>query len=409
MPVKINNKYFPQDTTPFNKWQSMQEQVLKNSIPYKSKLLNTANDDISKNVKKETNKKSTKKSSSRSTFDFNTSNINNFGNKELMFSEDSDDINQLIMANGIYDRDRMNAYNKFSRFPIIDPYGALINTKEYIFITKPDLPIFKSDGSLTSSIANIPFFADCNLRYKNVLKQLQSSADSTNNPFMTLLSNHVTSTLDIPGITGECIETASNIMGTKIYYRGTSHRSDEDHDFNLEFEDNKFLDIYMLFKIYDEYEKQKWYCKIDYSPDACGSDRWQNYILDKVLHDQISMFKFIVSDDGQRLLYWIKLTGCFPTSIPRDSWSDTTDTNPTKLTIGWKCHFVRDMDPITLIEFNSLVSKINGYSSAEEFPLFNINSMSMDGRWAFCPYIDARNVKSSTRGEYKEYYLKWKI
>ena len=121
------------------------------------------------------------------------------------------------------------------------------------------------------------------------------------------------------------------------------------------------------------------------------------------------MFKFIVSDDGQRLLYWAKFTGCFPTSIPRESWSDTKDPNPTKLTVGWKCHFVRDMDPITLIQFNLLVSKMSGYSSAEEFPLFNQESMSMDGRWAYCPYIDAKDVQSSTRGEYKEYYLKWKI
>ena len=50
------------------------------------------------------------------------------------------------------------------------------------------------------------------------------------------------------------------------------------------------------------------------------------------------------------------MTGCIPTSVPRDAFSDMENCVQQKLTVQWKCHFVRDMDPIILYHFNNLVS-----------------------------------------------------
>jgi hypothetical protein len=193
-------------------------------------------------------------------------------------------------------------------------------------------------------------------------------------------------------------------MGTKISYRGTSYKSDEELDFSLEFEDTKYLDIYMLFKIWDEYERLKWNGALEFN--ANDSQRWVNYIINKVLHDQVSIYKFVVSDDGSRIIYWARMTGCVPTSVPRDAFSDMNNSDTQKLTVNWKGHFVRDMDPIIIKHFNLLVK--DRLSGKQDLPLYDINAHHMDGRWSSTPYIESRQV-SNTHGSQWEYFLKWKV
>lgn len=325
-------------------------------------------------------------------------------NSKIAFDEKTNDVKHLIMSNGIYDRYDMEWYKKFSRFGIIDPYNALTTTREYVFITKPDLCLLNSDGTIHNLLKNYPFFVDNISRYYQVARQLQSSISTNDGPFMTMLSNSLTSSLDLPGISSNNIETGSNIMGTKISYRGTSYKSDEELDFSLEFEDTKFLDIYMLFKIWDEYERLKWNGALEFN--ANDSQRWVNYIINKVLHDQVSIYKFVVADDGSRIIYWARMTGCVPTSVPRDAFSDMNNSDTQKLTVNWKGHFVRDMDPIIIKHFNLLVK--DRLSGKQDLPLYDINAHHMDGRWSSTPYIESRQV-SNTHGSQWEYFLKWKV
>ena len=324
----------------------------------------------------------------------------------LKFNSSSSDVKAAIMAHAIYDRYDMDWHKKFTRFGIIDPTNAMTNTKEYIFITKPDLCLFDVNGNGVNPIlSSNPFFVDAISRYTNMAKQLQSSVSAGDGPFMNVLSNSVTSSLDIPGITAEDIETGGNIMGTRMSYRGTSYKSDVGTDFNLEFEDTKYLDIYMLFKMYDEYEKLKWNAALDFS--KCGTDRWQNYIINKVLHDQVSIYKFVVAEDGYRIIYWARITGCYPNSIPRDAFGDMSGGGPQKLTVGWKGHFVRDMDPVIIYQFNQIVSGIVSKSSGD-LPLYNQSGHIMEGAWATIPYVHVQNVATTSHGTRKEYYLRWR-
>ena len=325
---------------------------------------------------------------------------------DLSFNTGSDDVNGIMMSNGIYDRYDMEWYRKFTRFGIIDPYTTLTGTREYVFITKPDLCILNNTGNgIHPLLSNYPFFNDVVSRYNQVVRQLQSSISFNDGPFMTMLSNSLTSTLDLPGISADMIDTGANVMGTKISYRSTSMKSDEDFDFSLEFEDTKHLDIYMLFKIWDEYEKLKWNGVLEFN--NTDSQRWVNYIVNKVLHDQVSMYKFIVADDGSRIIYWARITGCIPTSIPRDSFGDMSNNNGAqKITVGWRGHFVRDMDPVIISHFNMLVrDRANG---RDDLPLYDVNAHHMDGRWSSIPYIESVNV-SNTHDTNWEYFLKWKV
>ena len=328
------------------------------------------------------------------------------------FTRDSD-VKRAIQSHGIYDRIDMKWDKYFSRRGVLDPYNSLMGCKEFVFITKPDLCIFQKTENtyeVSKAISNNgtvtnAFFEDAVTRYRNVALQLQYSKSRNDGPFMNILTNALTSSLDIPGISANTIETAANIMGTKIVYRGTSYKSDEDLSFSLEFEENKYLDIYMLFKIYDEYEKMKWDGRLNLSADGC--DTWINYILNRVLHDQMTIYKFIVAEDGYRILYWARLTGCFPTSVPRDAFSDVSlDSGQQKMVVQWTGHFVRDMDPIILLQFNQLVEPTLR-KCREELPLFNINDLAMESRWARIPFVEIKQETTAKRGLAYQYYLKW--
>lgn len=326
-------------------------------------------------------------------------------NSKLKFNTSSNDIKSLMMANGIYDRYDMEWHKKFTRFGLIDPYNALVSTKEYIFITKPDLCLMNpTNGIIHPLLNNNTFFRDAISRYNNAARQLQLSVSEADGPFMNMLSNSLTSSLDLPGISSDMIDSAANIMGTKMSYRSTSMKSDEDLSFHLEFEDTNHLDIYMLFKMYDEYERLKWAGALEFNND--NSQRWVNYILNKVLHDQVSIYKFIVADDGSRIVYWARMTGCVPVSVPRDAFSNMDNGSPQKLTVEWKGHFVRDMDPVIIHHFNLLVK--NYIVGRKDLPLYNLDTHSMDGRWASIPYIEIRDEKS-THGPTREYFLRWKV
>ena len=118
------------------------------------------------------------------------------------------------------------------------------------------------------------------------------------------------------------------------------------------------------------------------------------------------MYKIVVAEDGSRILYWARITGCIPVSVPRDAFSDMNNSDEQKLSVGWRGHFVRDMDPVILSHFNLLVK--NRANGRKDLPLYNQDGHHMDGRWASTPYIESRSVNSKHNTNY-EYFLKWKV
>lgn len=307
------------------------------------------------------------------------------------------DVSRLIKSAGIYDRADIEWYNKFNRFGYIDPYNNVTTTREYVFFTKPDLHMFdsKDSGILNPELASLPIFVDAHMRYRPVMEQLQISADP-NNPFMNLLSNSLKSTLDLPGINAEDVQTSQNIYGTTLSYRKGSYQSDEAHEFSLEFEDTKYLEVYMLFKLFDEYERRKTWGDIT-PPDL-------NYRYRKILHDQFSIYKFIVGEDGMQILYYAKLTGVYPKSVPRDAFSDMPDNGALRFSVQFKAQFVEDMDPRILVDFNTLT--LPKYLVTRTLPLYNTNLGAPDPTWAATPFIGA--VTPRPGRVQSNYYLGWR-
>lgn len=332
------------------------------------------------------------------------------------------DIRQSIFNMGIIDREDRDAkdpskdlllYNKFDRNGCVDPYNGFIGSKEYVFFTRPDLHLFEeidNSNKLNEELVRLPLFEDYFERYPHIFEILQSSCKTNRTPFIPILSNTISSPIQLPDLQARLIETGTNAYGTKISYRGTSHPSDEDISFSTEFTDNRYMEVFTLFKLFDEYEKQK---NLGYI-----TPRTSAYVVNKILYDQISIFKMVVAEDGESLLYFAKWTGCLPMNVPTDSLSDMANISGNlNLSINWHASFFEDMDKEILQDFNAVVLNHVGEEQikadeSKDIKLFDPVTNMSNGEWASYPYIasiqENNGLELNRLKKMRRYKLKWR-
>ena len=319
----------------------------------------------------------------------------------------------LRKKEGIMNVTDSDLFDKFKRYNVIDPYNHMGLTKEFIFFTKPNLQIFskakETQGWLRSYLINQPIFQDAYDKWPEVLTQLSSSY--SNNPFNTLLTNSVSANIDLPDIsTANDYETGKTILGSSIFYFCTSFESDENFEFSVEFTDSRNLDVYMWFKLFDEYERLKHFGRINQNFE---NDDY-TYIFDKKIHDQFSLYKFIVSEDGESIVHYSKYTGVYPKSVPRGSFGDMPADGVFKFTVNFKAAFVEDMNPMIIVEFNNVSKRLETSSPDIDISGFVPEYNGWSGDWMIRPVIVPTKANpSSNNGELgrfekrNRYKLKW--
>lgn len=324
-------------------------------------------------------------------------------------------IDRILKSNLVYNRQDLQWYSSFNRFGFIDPYNNLSQSKEYLFFTKPDCHIFTPHTSeLQPILKNNTFFIDMTNRYPHVLQQLQMSCGSKDsddniikNPFMVLLSNSVKNTIDLQALTASEMDGPANQYGTSISYRKDAWTSEENVEFSLEFEDSKYLEVYLLTKAYEEYERYKTSGQI-YPPNLekvneVGEARHNcnKYIANKELHDTFGIYRIIVGEDYETIIYWAYICGAYFNSVPRDAFNDLKNGEGLRFSVDFKAFYAFDMDPIILANFNKVI--INAYgnnaSNATRLPIYGTRtelteenlkeetSTSINGDWARYPMI----------------------
>lgn len=315
----------------------------------------------------------------------------------------------LKHSKNLFNSDELNLYDKTYRFGILNPNMALSGVREVLFFTKPDLSIinrddttgaFDSNYSLNPALATRTFWLEMYNKRFDAIRSLQGSIPTYkagwDDPFNHLLQNTVSSNLEIPGLSSEGIETTKNAYGVNITYRSSSEASNDSFDFSLEFKDTKWLDVYYWFKMYEEYETLKHHGIVK---------PWAPYISSKVLHDQFSIYKFLLDDDNETILYFAKFWGVYPKSLPRDTFSNTSFDNGITYSIEFKGQFFDDSDPIILREFNDI--SISYYNSQKyRIDVYNDIIGRIDGRPAKSALVVQEPAKRSPTGYV--YKLKWK-
>lgn len=273
---------------------------------------------------------------------------------------------------GLYSKSEINTarYTKYPRFGrILDPYGRLNNTTQYLFFTKPDLHIVDpGSGSLTlnDELAGNSFFVDLVRLYPEVTRELQSSAhDERNDPFSHLLSFSANSALDVPSIEATTIDTPQTMFGTSIEYLGNAEASDENPTFSLEFVDTKELELYMYFKGYQEYQIER--------KSGSVTPPSRAYTFKRKLHNVMGCYKFLVDEDMETLIYWAYFWGVMPMGAPREAFSDPSFPDGLTYSVNFKAGFVEDMTPAILIEFNKKMA--NCVAGKKMIPTYEIQQV----------------------------------
>ena len=320
--------------------------------------------------------------------------------KDFSSSTETEPHKEFYHESNLFTRNELykGIFDQRYRYGVLNPYDSLTTSREILFFTKPDLNLIKSsknqgDPSLYESsglhktLANYGFFRELKTYMPEILWSLQSSATEDNNPFINLLGNMVQSNLDLPATSADMIETPSNIYGVSYKYRGSSEAGDDNHTFSLEFKDTKYLPVYRFFKAYDLYEILKHH----------GSIAPVNYyITNKILHDQYSIYKFILDEDMETILYYAKYYGVKSVNLPRDVFNTTTFDNGISYSIDFDAAFVEDMNPQILQDFNFLA--YNYWSSLpQDIPVFNLNTGKVDMRSAKCAIV-CHEVRGAIRG-----------
>lgn len=323
----------------------------------------------------------------------------------------------ILNSSNIYTVDQIynNRFNKFSRYGLLDMTNSHTTSREYLFFSKPDLNLVNTANPLILSdpLSGIPFFQNALKQFPSCMFSLQQTYDSYKiggtvpfnfrNKFIPMLSNQVSSTLDLDGITASETQNNTNLYQITTTYRDGSEVSDCGSSFTLEFNDTRYLDVYMLFKIYDEYFREKY--KRDIIPVKIS------YIDDKIIPECMSIWKIIV-DETNTIIYYAKATGVTPMSVPRDAMSNFE--GGIKETISFKAQFVKDLDPISLIELNHLSAISLGLTNktlANKAMLTLKDSKLTIGantEWGSVPYIGKVGKRhGATNADGELYKLMW--
>lgn len=350
-------------------------------------------------------------------------------------------VHDIMMANNLpHNGQDVRYYDRFARFGVLDPYNKLTYGREYLFFVKPDLHIYEPNTTtLQSVLATDPFFIDLAARHPNVIGQLQKSAGSSSvtstqvkSPFMNLLSNSVSNTLDLQGLTAGTMDGPANMWGGSNTYRKDAWLGDEGIEFSLEFEDTKTLDIYYLLKAYENYHR---YMMAGYIyPPNIGSAKADNYgqyfdeyTANKRLHTTIGIYRFIVDEDHMNLIYWAYICGAYFVNVPRDGLNGVNGmvSDGLKYTVDFKAFCVDDLNPVILSNFNTLVRSSYSANYLESAILNFIDAngtkyndrpkdvnvyTSMNGEWPLFPLIQQVNsddVKGLPRGMKHAYRMLW--
>lgn len=338
----------------------------------------------------------------------------------------------LLKSNLIYDRDELCWYEKFNRFGALDPYTGLTTTKEYLFFSKPDCHIFKlGTTSLQTALSNDSFFIDLASRYPHVIQQLQLSAGGNENirknPFMAILSNAVKNTIDFQALTASEMDGPATQWGSSINYRKDAWTGDEHIEFSLEFEDSKWLEIYHMLLAYEKYERYV-NAGLIYQPNIDGAPttgavghNCNKYIRNKELHDVFGIYRIIVGEDFETIVYYAYICGAYFNSVPRDAFNDMKNGEGLRYTADFKAFCVDDEDPRILGWFNNKITSAYGTSGYVELPIYGDIGVThpkyekndrINGEWAAFPLVvkvprNSNNAWYGSQGMAYQYKLKW--
>lgn len=281
----------------------------------------------------------------------------------------------------------------YNRFKTPDRNLAHNKTVTHVFFTRPDLNILKFNGGANAQTLNHTEAAMVWRRHPELFKLLtQYDRCGDDNNFNLLLSNQVTS-FDIQDETLTTVRAGKSWNEYEMMY-GDSYSGRTAGEFTCNFTETSDYSVFNLIKLWityiDNVGRGAWNPSYNLRNGVRTID--SSHIFTKSLDYAASAYVFKCGPDGEDILYWTKYYGVFPlnTGAGALQWDIGTpigDTPKLNIRFGYSCK--RDMNPISLIEFNN-AANIKDQSDATSENSFNVNYGHSSRPYVGCPFIEMK-------------------
>jgi hypothetical protein len=292
----------------------------------------------------------------------------------------------------------------YNRFRTPDTNLAHNKSFTYVFFTRPDLNLLKKEGGITAKnhILNHTETAMLWRRNPELFKLLTDrSRCGDQDNFNMLLSNQCTS-FDIQDETLTTNEAGKSWNEYEMAY-GNMYTARSAGEFPCNFTETATYDVTNLIKLWMTYidmvARGAWSPSYDLTEQNKETPEiTDSYVFTKTLDYAASAYVFKCGPDGQDILYWSKYFGIFPinTGASALSWDETTPVGSTpKLNIRFRYSFKRDLNPVSLIEFNR-ASNIKSPNDAISEEAFNPEYGHSNRPYVGAPFVEMllRNPKN---------------
>lgn len=267
------------------------------------------------------------------------------------------------------------AYNRF-HYPIAD----LEHRKAFrnLFFTRPECYIYCNEGKLAVQCELDDTMASANSRHPHVLKLLSpvyvTGAIGPNPKIMDNINYMISNRANGFSITEETLSvqesTGKSIEGYTVT-EGMHLESHQGGTFNVSFTDTKYLDVYEYFRLwmnyiykrrkgtfeppYSRYAYTNDYPEFADSPLSAKDKAFYLHPYDRAIEYTASLFDIVTNEANDRIIYWCKYYGIFPTSVSISGLnSDNGGPMVDKITVDvtFRYQYKLPCENKSLVEFN---------------------------------------------------------
>ena len=254
-----------------------------------------------------------------------------------------------------------------NRFKIQSPTGAL-TTKSFIFVTRPDLNLYTDnpDGTVNTNAMNPDLKMLATFKYIARLRGNDSNQRLGNNimnslcyyqlqnpgtPWLSILTNQARGYSPIDREM-DTVALAETFHGNKIIYAEPTYKYKIAGTVSIPFEERRDLSLYLTLRMWIEYIQMVSIGQC--SPRKCHRDRFE-------LDYAASLYYIVTDETMENILYWEKLTGLIPLTVPDQffEWSEGTGARNMKYNVNFAYSFRTVMDELHLAEINNLYFSMN--------------------------------------------------
>lgn len=250
-----------------------------------------------------------------------------------------------------------------------------------LFITTPLLNLTKTNVNNNHFLKYISETDPELLSLLSFGAKTDNSSQVNTSPFIKLISNRFES-FTTKATTSQPREVGETFYGFKQYLPGPYINSISGDSISIEYTETGGMEILQLHKIWLDYIEN--ISRGIFKPSWTAS-------FNRYLDFTSSIYLFSLAPDGETILFWEKLTGCSPISVPYDAFSSKTvnDKEIIRYSIEYIYSYKEDLNPRSIQAFNTLARKKN---------LNNINSIDLTNQEI--PVVESKADYSDTSDPY---------